>query len=252
MEDNKIFVFLSHSHLDYEKVRVVRDLLEIEGFRPLMFFLKCLEKKGYEELTRKLIKEEIDDRHRFVLCDSENAKESDWVQFEVEHIKETNRPYEIVDLNWPVEKIAETIKKFKIRSTVFISYPRRQKELARAINEKLKMYDFNTFFDEDDLRVVGTSYEEIISKSIIKAAEEGYVLAIIDEHFSFKSWQFKEIRAAEDYGGRIIPVVTESLSDEAMFLFGNINYIDVQNMSVSEASDHIISCFMRIDQHNNL
>ena len=40
-EDNKIFVFLSHSHHDYEKVRFVRDLLETEGFRPLMFFLKC-------------------------------------------------------------------------------------------------------------------------------------------------------------------------------------------------------------------
>jgi hypothetical protein len=44
MEENKIIVFLSHYHHDYEKVRVVRDLLEKEGFRPLMFFLKCLEK----------------------------------------------------------------------------------------------------------------------------------------------------------------------------------------------------------------
>lgn len=77
MEDSKIFVFLSHSHHDYEKVRVVRDLLENEGFRPLMFFLKCLEKDEYKELTKILIKWEIDNRKRFILCDSENAKESD-------------------------------------------------------------------------------------------------------------------------------------------------------------------------------
>ena len=59
MEDNKIFVFLSHSHHDYEKVRMVRDLLEKEGFRPLMFFLKCLEKEGYEELTRLIVDKDL-------------------------------------------------------------------------------------------------------------------------------------------------------------------------------------------------
>ena len=72
-------------------------------------------KKKYEALTKKLIKEEIDSRHSFLLCKSENTKESDWVKFEVKHIKETNRPYEVVELNWPEEKIADKIQRFKIR-----------------------------------------------------------------------------------------------------------------------------------------
>ena len=121
MEDNRIFVFLSHSHRDYEKVREVRDLLEKEGFRPLMFFLKCLEKNGYEDFMRTLIKEEIDSRQRFVLCSSKNAEESDWVKFEVEHIKEINRPYEVVDLEWSHEKLKEAIRRFKVRSTVLLT-----------------------------------------------------------------------------------------------------------------------------------
>ena len=29
MKDNKIFIFLSHSHRDYEKVGAVRDLLRV-------------------------------------------------------------------------------------------------------------------------------------------------------------------------------------------------------------------------------
>lgn len=251
MEDNKIFVFLSHSHLDYEKVRVVRDLLEEEGFRPLMFFLKCLEKKEYEELTKKLIKEEIDNRHRFILCNSENSMKSDWVQFEVEHIIDTHRAYDVVNLEWPKKKIAEVIKRFKIRSTVFLSYSRKQIDLARAVNMKLIQHDFNTFFDGDDLRIVGESYADIISRNIIKSAEEGYVLAIVDKQFSFESWQFKEIISAQNIGGRIIPVLTESLSDEALSIFRDINWIDVREMSVPDASDYIISSLLRIDSRNN-
>lgn len=250
MEDNKIFVFLSHSHLDYEKVRVVRDLLENEGFRPLMFFLKCLEKKGYEELTRKLIKEEIDDRHRFVLCYSENAKESDWVQFEVDHIKETNRPYEFVDLNWPIEKIAKTIKRFKIRSTVFLSYPRKQKELAKAVNERLKMYDFNTFFDEDDLKA-GDSYWETLEDNLTTAAKEGYVLAFLNDDFQSGCFQYKELKAAKDYHNRIIPVVSSQTSRLGRFLFSDIQWIYIEDMDIPEASDYIVDCLLIIDRQNN-
>ena len=101
--DNEIYVFLSHLHLDYEKVRTVRNLLEQEGYRPLMFFLKCLENEKYEELTKTLIKEEIDSRQRFILCANEHAKTSDWVKFEINHIVRTNRPYEIIELDAPIE-----------------------------------------------------------------------------------------------------------------------------------------------------
>lgn len=44
--NNEIWVFLSHSNKDYEKVRRVRDMLEDRSFRPLMFFLKCLNEEG--------------------------------------------------------------------------------------------------------------------------------------------------------------------------------------------------------------
>ena len=217
MEDNKIFVFLSHSHLDYEKVRVVRDLLEEEGFRPLMFFLKCLEKKEYEELTKKLIKEEIDNRHRFILCNSDNSMKSDWVQFEVDHIIDTHRAYDVVNLEWPKKKIAEVIKRFKIRSTVFLSYSRKQIDLARAVNMKLKQHDFKTFFDEDDLQV-GDLYAEVIENGIAEASTNGYVLAFMNEDFRIGSWQYKEFMAAMEYHGKIIPVLTSSLSSEGRMM----------------------------------
>ena len=41
-EDNGIWVFLSHSNKDFDKVRVVRNFLEEQNYKPIMFFLKAL------------------------------------------------------------------------------------------------------------------------------------------------------------------------------------------------------------------
>lgn len=250
MKDNEIFVFLSHSHLDYEKVRMVRDLLEKEGFRPLMFFLRCLEKKGYDKLTKKLIKEEIDCRQRFVLCESENAKQSDWVQFEVDYIKKSNRPYEVIDLDWPKVRIAESIRSFKIRSTVFLSYPRALSNLASAVNEKLKLLDFDTFFDADEF-MTGEVFEEQLNVRLNKAAEEGYVLAFIDYDLQENTFQYKEIIAAMNLSARIIPIITAPISNEARRLFADLYFIDVQNLSVSQASEYIVDSLMKSDLKYN-
>ena len=35
--------FVSHSTKDFERVRLVRNALEDSGFRPILFYLKCLE-----------------------------------------------------------------------------------------------------------------------------------------------------------------------------------------------------------------
>lgn len=257
MEDNKIFVFLSHSHLDYERVRFVRDLLEKEGFRPLMFFLKCLEKEGYEELTRTLITEEIDSRQRFVLCKSPNADESDWVKYEVEHIKETNRPYEVIDLDWPENKLEEAIKRFKIRSTVFLSYPRRLSGLVERVNQQLKLHDFRTFFDKDDL-MSGEVFISQIKNQIIIAAEKGYVLVFIDENFNENTWQYEEIQMAlevvltmKSNKSHIVPVITSDIiSDLAKSLFRNYHCIEVSDNNNSDAAEYIVNCLIELDIRN--
>ncbi len=246
MDDNKIFVFLSHSHKDYEKVREVRDLLEKEGFRPLMFFLKCLEKDGYDELTRTLIKEEIDSRQRFVLCSSKNAEESDWVKFEVEHIKEINRPYETVDLEWSHEKLKEVVRRFKVRSTVFLSYRRSQSMLVDAVCKQLELHDFKVLYDKNDL-MPGINFTKRIEENIISAAERGYVLAFLDHSYNMESWQSKELQIAQQYHSRIFPVVIESLPPEAEFLFGDLNWIDVKGMSIHKAAQHIVDCLLKLD-----
>ena len=101
--NNEIWVFLSHSNKDYEKVIKVRDLLEKNSFRPLMFFLKCLND---DDEIDELIKREIDSRGRFILCDSENSRNSYWVKREVEYIKSKQRVYQTIDIDASLDDIA--------------------------------------------------------------------------------------------------------------------------------------------------
>ena len=146
--NDEIWVFLSHSHKDYEKVLKVRNLLEKDSFRPIMFFLRCLED---EDEVDNLIKREIDSRKRFILCDSENARESKWVQREVEYIKSRDRVFETVNLDDSIENIAETLLRFRIRSTVYIK-GYSSGNLATYLYNALKKEEFRVYnvFDEKE------------------------------------------------------------------------------------------------------
>ena len=111
------WVFLSHSNQDFKILRKVRNRLEELNFRPLLFFLKCLED---DDEIFDLIKREIEARERFILCKSTNSLNSPWVQKEVDYIKALGRPYVTIDLEAPLNVINERINRFDQRSTVYI------------------------------------------------------------------------------------------------------------------------------------
>ena len=80
----KEYWFISHSHLDIEKVRIVRNVIEeIFFYEPILFFLKCISDDN--ELTN-LIEREIDERVWFVYCQSKNAENSFYVQQERQYL----------------------------------------------------------------------------------------------------------------------------------------------------------------------
>lgn len=68
--NNKAWGFLSHSTIDYDNVRRLRNLLVDNGFRPIMFYLRCLEQKHKDDELKSLLIREIDARNRFILCNS--------------------------------------------------------------------------------------------------------------------------------------------------------------------------------------
>ena len=117
MNTENTWVFLSHSNMDFPKLTIVRDKLEALGYRPLLFFLKCLED---DKEIRALIYREIDARERFILCRSENSEKSDWVKEEVKYIESLRRPYEVIDLEASDAAIDAAIKDFNQRSTAVL------------------------------------------------------------------------------------------------------------------------------------
>lgn len=117
INSSNAWVFVSHSNKDFEKIIKLRNKLEDLQYKPLLFFLKCLED---DDEIFELIKREIKARDRFILCDSRNSRESVWVQREIEFIKSLHRPYEIINLDGSEESIERSIKQFDQRSTVYI------------------------------------------------------------------------------------------------------------------------------------
>ena len=247
MPNDNTYVFLSHSHYDFDKVCRLRNLLEAEGFKPLMFFLKAFEKPEYEPMLKPILMEEIDQRDRFILCRSDNSRKSEWVKFEEDYVKSQNRPYEVIDLDADEDVQIEAIKFYRRRVSgrVYISYPRTQTPLVMGLNQKLVEAGFTTWVDLD--RVISSyKFQEIIIKAIDKAAEEGYVLYLIDCD-RYGEWQRRELYYALEKSALVVPVIAtgETLPKEFVFELGHIQWLDVRNLPEDEQIHEITQALIK-------
>lgn len=145
MNDTKksnLSVFLSHSHKDVEKIRKIRDVLEVINCNPIMFYLKCLDDDN--EVLEEFIKKEIEARNIFIYCKSKNSEESIWVKKELEYIRQLdkNRLYEIdieEGFTHSLPNILMEISKLLRRNTIILCNfnPYEDKTIANNITQKL-------------------------------------------------------------------------------------------------------------------
>ena len=235
MPTDNTYVFLSHSHYDFDKVCRLRNLLEAEGFKPLMFFLKAFENPKFEPMLKPILKEEIDKRDLFILCRSENSEMSDWVKFEEDHIKSKLVPYAVIDLNGDIYAQIAIIKLYRRRISrkVFISYPRTLSPLVHGLTYALQANGFKTWVDYSSL--IDDKFQEPTFKAIDKAAEEGYMLYLVDGN-RYGKWQRRELHYALRKSALVIPVIVagETLPDEFVFELGHIQWLDVRNLPEDE------------------
>lgn len=221
MEQNnkEIWVFLSHSNEDYDKVRLVRNILEEQHMRPIMFFLKCLNDDDEEEIF-SLIKREIDSRTRFILCDSPNARKSTWVQREVGYMKQKERRFQTIDLTKSEEEISRELISYKEKSRVFISYAFSDRKYGESLAERLRKYDFFVFPDMTCLNI------EISVSEIIKSTKTsgGIFISLVSKRYLKSEFCYREFVAAIDAGCNILPLAIEELSLHDLGWMENYNF----------------------------
>jgi hypothetical protein len=206
------WIFLSHSTKDWDEVRRVRNLLEEKGHRPLVFFLKCLTE--HSELD-ELIRREIEARTWFLLCDSDNARRSSWVQAEVTYIKELQGKYhEQIDLNEAIEAQIARIDRLCKRVTAFLSYHRADQSYARRIGEALAERDYSVWLDIEAL-APGSNWQQEITSAIDRAVERGFVLVLLSANSVQSAFVMHETRYALDkaaaaaHGANIVPIMLD-------------------------------------------
>ena len=136
------WVFLSHSSLDIEKVKIIRNYLESYSFNSIMFFLKCFEDgQDHKKEIEKLIKCEIKTRNVFIFCKSDNSKRSKWVQWEKEIAQNENKLYLEIELEKLDYQKCTELSKIDLlikHSTFYFIFYSSKKEIIENLEKKLE------------------------------------------------------------------------------------------------------------------
>lgn len=202
----EIWIFLSHSNKDFEKVRFIRNYLEEHSCRPVMFYLKCLSN---DDEIDNLIKREIDCRTRFIICDSENSKESKWVRSEVAYIKSQLRSYDIIDLGKDEEEIKKHLDKIIKNTQIYLSYSRNDTDLVRAVYSHIKKYDIRCYFDQECVADSVRSVQDQLHQAIDLAKDFGFVVFFASKRALASGWGRYELQYAVDRGAKMLILVLD-------------------------------------------
>lgn len=253
MTEKEIWIFLSHSNEDYDKVRKVRNMLEDLNLRPIMFFLKCLND---DDEIDELIKREIDCRTRFILCDSDNARKSNWVKREVEYIKSKDKPYEIIDLSNSDEYILHQLKEVRRRMSLYISYSRKDLSLATQIYERLSKYDYDVFLDSEHSFMVENSFVDEKDKNILGTVANGYIIPLLTQNGINSCWVNEEIKRARKYDkaqgnnhSSVIPIVIDAPIPEE---YSDLECIIIPENTTDLANSVVDSVLKRLLHHSQI
>ena len=243
--NDEIWVFLSHSNKDFDKVRILRNKMEERGMRPLMFFLKCLDSAPE---TFELLKREIDVRPRFFLCDSKNSRSSEWVQREVEYIKSKNRQFITVDLD-DMESLDKKIQEMISRSQVYFSYSRKDYPIVEKLSEALQKLGFRVLELEN---LLSYNFERALINIIEEACENGYVIYIISKNSGRSEWIKREIDHTIRMGGYVIPVVIDYAWEELhQSAVSHLNAINIDTCNLEESINDFCDRMLQIDRQRN-
>ncbi len=219
------WIFISHSNKDFQSIIKLRNKLESKGYKPLLFFLKCLED---DTEIFNLIKREIQARDRFILCDSQNSRASQWVQREIDYIKSLNRPYEIVDIDAPDSEIDAALDRYDRRTTVYIW------STETSFNQEVAME-----LAKKSFRVSLLPVDFFQKDASVNHISDGYVLLLISRPLSEIEKDEISVRATH-FSDYIYPIAIskEAYANWALFAeLQNLNGIHTKSYLLDDDLD---------------
>ena len=256
-EIKPIYIFVSHSHKDLKKVRVLRNYLESLNGEPILFFLKSLN--DVDQITT-LIKNEIDARIWFIYCKSKNAEESTWVKSELEYVTTSKKQNQLVidlendfDENGDLlestkERIDSAFKIFKFLSNIIVSFTSSDQKEFNYLKAALSKYGVkvNSFLDFQ----AGCNWLDIMKDNI----EECSAYVAFLSNASIQSEFFlREIKTAIANGKNIVPILLDKEAyDTSLTIVKNISnlmyiYFDRNNpeQSAVEVIQKLFSYYLQ-------
>lgn len=243
------WIFVSHSHQDLAKVRVIRDALEARGHNALLFFLKCL---GDDAEVDNLIRREIEARTWFVLCDSENARSSRWVLSELEIIKTlAEKAYEVIDLDSDLQDQVARIDRLSKRATVFLSYAQSDEAIADRLRQALRDRDYAVWDPRTDL-APGDNWTNEIRRSVQNAMTNGLFVLLL----SPAALESSAVQMELDYAlelearlpDRLVPVEVSPIElDMLPGVFRHRTRLVLTDDHFGQAVERLIRVLMQID-----
>jgi len=247
MQKDGGWIFISHSHLDIELVRKIRNELEAKGFEPLLFYLKCLNDDSEIE---DLIKREINEREWFIYVNSENSQNSKWVTSEREYIKTLQgKKIFTIDLTKDIYSQVELITR---QLQVYISYSHKDSALEKQIRKKLLEHEFLVFDDSDIC--VGDDFSVKIQHTLDSSIRQGFVILLITNSSQTSEYIIREIEYVIANKGKIVPVYVDNacLNADALSLIGDIQGVHISsNPTQDELKKLVDSINHRIKYYNS-
>lgn len=212
----KQYFFISHSHLDIEKVRIIRNIIEETFFyEPILFFLKCLSD---DNELQSLIRREINERIWFVYCKSQNAENSRYVREErayLQKLKDDGKKFNEVTIEldkfniWDKEcydYIREQIE-YHIRKTKpFICYAMKDVEAASAIRDCLQYNGYSVWTSATAVSLDDWG-ESVKSKIKEHSYKDGCILLLVSEKSVDSKYIKDEIAYATSQNAFILPII---------------------------------------------
>jgi hypothetical protein len=248
-------IFISHSSNDVVVARAVRNLLEDRNHKfveliGLAFLTLATEKDVFD-----LLEKEVQARDWLLLIDSENARASKYVQFEIETAQRLKKPFYSIDCNrflghsnrYEIEKILKPcVATFSRGLRLFLSYARRDRQVVQIEDalrsEKYEIWDATTEISP------GVDFIAQIRKGIEYVAEQGIFVLFLTKESVQSQWVHAEISSALQLNALFLPILMEKVDLlELPISIRQIQYLDVtQYRSLDDVNKAIVTELNRI------